>query len=705
MGSSKARGFLLAALVLLALAAAFLLAMRVRIGPLYENILIDPSGLLQQRPWMSLSGSELRQGLFPLWNPFQGFGQPHLANIQTASFYPLNLIVYAGGAKSGFELWLLMRLWLGGFFLYIFLRQIKLDMVPSLAGSLIWPLGGYGLWFMQLADLNTQILLPVFLILFRLLAKSARLRYFLLIVLIGWLSILGGHPEAIFNSWLIALAYFGFRMSQERLAADATARRIGLAGIAGFLSILLAALVLLPFINYFTRSWSLHYPGFGFFHLDVKTIWSLLFPARTFSSRGPGRIAVNLLGRGCLEVFKAGYWKTTVPGVMPGPGIVAAAMALLGLVRLGRARADFAFFGLLLIFLLGFTYGLAPFKWLALVPPFSSASNFKFYYSEIYLCISILAALGFGRIDTRVKRWITAALSAVMLINLFLYCLCINPYLDLHLSNLDRQSWLRFLEKKSSEGVPVRVSSIDSINPVMAPGVAALFGVNDVASSDALFPESYFRLMDNLNGISAEQRLNYFYPEYYVRVLRRSLESPLFGKYGIRWVLSNFFSDADMEELARHDFAQRAFSAEGFKRARLVFQNVLLEKYTAWPRAFLVGSISLPLQTAEIKQSSTAEIISYAPQNILIRTASDEPGYLVLTDLYYPGWLALIDGRESRIEEAFGGFRAVSLPAGKHKIEYRFEPADFRIGLELSLASLIMVCIMFAAGRMVVKKS
>ena len=704
MRSSRTRELCFAALALLVLAAVFLSAMRVRLGPLYDNILIDAAGLLQQRPWMNLSGREFREGLFPLWNPFQGFGQPHLANLQTAVFYPLNFIVYALGAKSGFELWLLIRLWLGGFFLYIFLRQLKLNIIPSLAGSLIWPLGGYGLWFMQLVDLNTQILLPLFLILFRMLAARPRLAYFLLIALTGWLIILGGHPEAVFNSWLMALAYFLFRIYQERLSVGAAIRRIGAAGLAGLMSGLLASLVLLPFLNYFARSWSLHYPGFGFFHLDIKTIWSLVFPSRNFSSRGLGRIAVHLLGQGGMPVFKAGYLKTTAPGVMPGFGIIAAAMALLGLARLKRARADFGFFGLALIFLLGVTYGLAPFRWLAFLPPFSSASNFKFYFSEIYLCASVLAGLGFGRVNTRARRWVSASLSLVMLVSLFLYCLCINPYLDLHLSGLDKQVWLKFLEKKSGEGAPARVASIDSMNPVMAPGVAALFGINDVASSDALFPAAYFRLMDSLNGVDEKGRLDYFYPEYYVRVLRKSLESPLLGRYGVRWVLANFFSNADTEELSRNEFAQRAFSAEDSQKAGLVFQNILLEKYTAWPRAFVVKSISQPLQTAEPSQASAAEIIAYGPQEVIIRASSAEPGYLVLTDLYYPGWKASVDGRECQAEEAFGGFRAVSLAAGKHKIEFRFEPADFRIGLEASIASLIMVCIAFA-GKRVVKKS
>ena len=691
MRGLRSKELSLVALLLLALTAAFLAVMRIRLGPLYENILIDAAGLLQQRPWMDFSGRELRAGFFPLWNPLTGFGQPHLANIQTAVFYPLNFLVYIFGSRAGMELWILARLWLAGFFLYLFLRKLGLDVIASLAGSVVWPLGGYGLWFMQLVELNSQILLPLFLLLWHLLAEKAQLKYFLAAVIIGWLVILGGHPEAIFNCWLLAGMYFVFRIFREKNSGPGKMQRPMLLAVGFAASLSLAAMVLLPFLNYFSRCWSLHYAGFGFFHLDVKTILSLLFPTRPLASRGPGRIAVELLGGSGLEVFRAGYLRTAVPGVLPGPGLIAVVLAVLGLFRLFRARAEFGFFSLVLVILLGLTYGLAPFRWLAFAPWFNSASNYKFYFSEIYLCFSVLTALGFRRVSTRIGRWLLGLLLAVLVGSFLLGSLCINPYLLLHTRKLDKESWVKFLEKKSGEGVPARIASIDDGNPALPPNLGMLFGANDVASSDALYPKAYFQLMDALNGLSEGERLEYFYPQYYVRVLRSSLPSPVFGRYGIRWVVSNFFSNQDVEALAREEFAQRIMEVEGSRRVKLVFQNFLLEKYSAWPRAFVSDDLSSGLSDAKLTANSHADIISYHPERVVISALLEGEGGLVLADLYYPGWRAWVDGKESRIEEVYGGFRGVALGPGKHRIEFGFAPSDFRLGFLASLSGLIII--------------
>jgi uncharacterized membrane protein YfhO len=46
----------------------------------------------------------------------------------------------------------------------------------------------------------------------------------------------------------------------------------------------------------------------------------------------------------------------------------------------------------------------------------------------------------------------------------------------------------------------------------------------------------------------------------------------------------------------------------------------------------------------------------------------------VLTDTWYPGWRATVDGRETPIHEAYGALRGVVLPAGAHTVEFRYRP-------------------------------
>jgi hypothetical protein len=56
-----------------------------------------------------------------------------------------------------------------------------------------------------------------------------------------------------------------------------------------------------------------------------------------------------------------------------------------------------------------------------------------------------------------------------------------------------------------------------------------------------------------------------------------------------------------------------------------------------------------------------------------------------LSDTYYPGWKATVDGRESPIAPAWVAFRAVGLAPGKHRVVFEYKPLAFRIGLWLSL--------------------
>lgn len=52
-------------------------------------------------------------------------------------------------------------------------------------------------------------------------------------------------------------------------------------------------------------------------------------------------------------------------------------------------------------------------------------------------------------------------------------------------------------------------------------------------------------------------------------------------------------------------------------------------------------------------------------------------GMLVLHELYYPGWIAEIDGRDARILRADVLFRGVEVPPGRHNVVFRFAPSSF----------------------------
>ncbi len=85
------------------------------------------------------------------------------------------------------------------------------------------------------------------------------------------------------------------------------------------------------------------------------------------------------------------------------------------------------------------------------------------------------------------------------------------------------------------------------------------------------------------------------------------------------------------------------------------------------------------------------EIMQYGNQTVVIRASLEGAGILVLTDSFYPGWRAYVNGVEQEILRANYFFRGVALPAGEHIVEFRYEPLSFKIGLAISLLTLALI--------------
>lgn len=82
-------------------------------------------------------------------------------------------------------------------------------------------------------------------------------------------------------------------------------------------------------------------------------------------------------------------------------------------------------------------------------------------------------------------------------------------------------------------------------------------------------------------------------------------------------------------------------------------------------------------------------IIDYKNENIIIRTASERPGYLVISEIFYPGWKATVDGREADIIPGNFLLRVIPLKEGVHVVQLSFISWPFRIGACISLLTLI----------------
>jgi hypothetical protein len=89
-------------------------------------------------------------------------------------------------------------------------------------------------------------------------------------------------------------------------------------------------------------------------------------------------------------------------------------------------------------------------------------------------------------------------------------------------------------------------------------------------------------------------------------------------------------------------------------------------------------------------EEDEVEILAYEPEHIQARVHLEAPGYLVLADAYYPGWVAEVDSRPVPIQRADLYFRAVALEPGEHEITFRYKPQCVQVGLGTSLVALIV---------------
>ncbi|NIS84654.1 MAG: YfhO family protein [Nitrospinaceae bacterium] len=74
------------------------------------------------------------------------------------------------------------------------------------------------------------------------------------------------------------------------------------------------------------------------------------------------------------------------------------------------------------------------------------------------------------------------------------------------------------------------------------------------------------------------------------------------------------------------------------------------------------------------------------------------PGFLFLSESYYPGWRATVDGAPATIHRANYKFRALVLPAGRHRIQMEYRPVSFRLGAMVS-GFTILICAGFLIKR------
>ena len=90
----------------------------------------------------------------------------------------------------------------------------------------------------------------------------------------------------------------------------------------------------------------------------------------------------------------------------------------------------------------------------------------------------------------------------------------------------------------------------------------------------------------------------------------------------------------------------------------------------------------------------TYQIISETPSSIQMQLSSGQDGWVMLSDTWYPGWKAFLDGKQVEIVRGFSYFRTVWLPVGEHTLQMQYKPLSFALGAGLSISGWIILVIL-----------
>ena len=304
--------------------------------------------VVQTEPWLAYQRDVLQSGHLPLINPWNGGGVPQLANGQSAVFSPFSLPFYVLPMNAALIAAAFAKLFVLGFFTFLFLRELRLSFLSALCGALVFAFSGHNLFLLGFPHPAAAATLPAGLFfaertIRRWLEDEAhtrwvrpRLFFGLTLVLVS--GVLAGQPEPfVFATGGIAL------WCTARIAALWFARGRSFAGVralaplplqfvaAALVALGLTAFQTLPFLEYWNASRLVEQRS----HAQTPLL-AHLWPMHFFPDLLGNPSTRYDLGAG---IPPPNYETANLPYV----GALALALALVSLVFVRRRRAHLGF--------------------------------------------------------------------------------------------------------------------------------------------------------------------------------------------------------------------------------------------------------------------------------------------------------------------------------------------------------------------------
>jgi hypothetical protein len=205
---------------------------------------------------------------FPLWNPYNFSGTPHIASLQSGSFYPLNIIFFIFPYLTAWAIFILLQPILTGIFSFLFAREIKLSRSSSIFSALIFSFSSYSIVWMEYGNIGHSIVwMPLVLWgALKNLEKPTILKSAIISLSLTF-AILAGYAQTSFYVFVFLLGFVVFHIFF--INRENKIKKLLIFGLIFIVPVLLSAVQLFPTIELFFRSARAPYPHSSFLKLLI----------------------------------------------------------------------------------------------------------------------------------------------------------------------------------------------------------------------------------------------------------------------------------------------------------------------------------------------------------------------------------------------------------------------------------------------------
>jgi hypothetical protein len=682
-------------------------------------------------PLKLYTADRLRRGELPLWNPLSGMGEPWLANLQSGVFYPPSLLFLLSSPALAAGLFLLLHFAIAAWGMRRFLREEAVSEEGALFGAALFCASGLAASLSAYWNhFGSWAYIPGVLALARS-GLPTRLSRVGLAVLVG-LQAMAGSPELTGATLACALlfSFFTRPTGENQWAEVSPGRSASRLAIAALLGLALSAWALLPM-------------GELLLHSDRRGALPVEDRENGVAGAAAASSALGLTDGGATSYLSSLYF---------GPLALLAAAA--GCAE--RQRRKLA--GLLLLLACtGLLVSAAgpPGSWLRSLPPLDRVRYPSKALSLTAFALAVLAGLGtdglrFGvaRGKRRLVLLVAGAAAALALYAAsplapavaWAGAAGIAALLALGLvrearagATLEALAGLALTVSLALAGRPfftfvaeaeIRRSPADMAPLTRTVGRVLTPPMQDLArwalASGNFGPEALHRQREALLGYTnlllqiPTVRTAAALPTRGARSIIQSVdtaaEPALAAGPASARILWTPFRPVRLPSQKIGDFFRVPLAPY---RPRLSFVHAFRvepDPEKAWRQAAgggidLTREVYLDREPQErfagdaSKQLLVARLAEDLPERVAADITSNRPGLLVLTDLAYPGWSVLVDGKDAEMRTADGFFRAVPLAAGSHRVVFRYRPLSVAFGAAVSLTAAAILLLRLWLGR------